>query len=171
MALTYTPLATITVGSGGASTIEFTSIPQTYTDLVILLSSRTDQIGNNDDVSMRFNGSNTGYSNRTVYSTGSTVLAGAPYTDRVYVGSVNASSSTNNIFSSNQIYIPNYASSIAKTASSESVQENNAQQAFTLGIASLWNNTSAITSIILGYGSGNWIQHTKATLYGIKNTV
>ena len=40
MALTYTALASVTVGSGGAANIEFTSIPGTYTDLVMLVSLR-----------------------------------------------------------------------------------------------------------------------------------
>ena len=170
MANTYVAIATVTVGSGGAANIEFTSIPQTYTDLVILLSSRTDQAANNDDRSMRFNGSSSGYSNRTVYGTGSSALSGAPYSDRAYIGSINAGTSTSNTFSNTQIYIPNYTSSNYKSVSSETVQENNATQAFAVCIASLWSNTSAITSIILSYGTGNWVQYSTATLYGIKNS-
>jgi hypothetical protein len=40
MALTYTAIKTVTVGSGGAANIDFTSIPQTYTDLVLKVSAR-----------------------------------------------------------------------------------------------------------------------------------
>jgi hypothetical protein len=43
MATTYEIIASVTVGSGGAANIEFTSIPATYTDLVVLFSARTDR--------------------------------------------------------------------------------------------------------------------------------
>jgi hypothetical protein len=42
MANTYEAIATVTVGSGGATDIEFTSIPGTYTDLLIKSSLRSD---------------------------------------------------------------------------------------------------------------------------------
>ena len=41
MATTYTLISSVTVGSGGAASIEFTSIPSTYTDLVLKLSARS----------------------------------------------------------------------------------------------------------------------------------
>ena len=38
MAVTFTQIASVTVGSGGAASIDFTSIPSTYTDLCIKTS-------------------------------------------------------------------------------------------------------------------------------------
>ena len=42
MADTYTLISSVTVGAGGASSIDFTSIPATYTDLLVKFSLRTD---------------------------------------------------------------------------------------------------------------------------------
>jgi len=39
---TFVKIATVTVGSGGAATMAFSSIPSTYTDLCIKMSSRAD---------------------------------------------------------------------------------------------------------------------------------
>jgi hypothetical protein len=47
--LHYEAIATVEVGSGGAADIEFTSIPATYTDLVVKLSVRTGFAGDTND--------------------------------------------------------------------------------------------------------------------------
>ena len=53
---TFTKIASATVGSGGASSIEFTSIPSTYTDLVIKLSMRSAFTSfNRHDLQLTFN--------------------------------------------------------------------------------------------------------------------
>jgi hypothetical protein len=45
MATTYEIISSVTVGSGGAANIEFTSIPATYTDLYVLASIRSNRSG------------------------------------------------------------------------------------------------------------------------------
>ena len=54
MPSTYELIASYTVGAGGAASIDFTSIPATYTDLVLKLSSRT-ATGGANDVYIQFN--------------------------------------------------------------------------------------------------------------------
>jgi hypothetical protein len=81
---------------------------------------------------------------------------------------INASTSTASTFSNSSFYIPNYADSNNKTVSIDSVTENNGTIAF-LGLSAfLWSNTAAITTVQLRLGYGNFVQHTTATLYGIK---
>lgn len=75
MANTYQIIQTVTVGAGGAASIDFSSIPQTYTDLKILLSGRTNA---NDGSSgqwtyINFNGATTNNSVRVLYGAGSSV--------------------------------------------------------------------------------------------------
>ena len=169
MANTYVAIATVTVGSGGASTIDFSSIPQTYTDLVLKISARIDNANVWSDIYVRFNGSTTNYSDRVLYGSGS----GAASIYETNTGIDFRTSTTNNTastFGNIEIYIPNYTSSNKKSASGDGVSENNATSAIAQLVAGLWDNTSAITSISIFGSGGNFVQYSTATLYGISNS-
>lgn len=169
MALTYIKIASATVGSGGASSIDFNSIVSTYDDLVILASIRTTNGTPNTDMAMRFNGSTSGYSNRQLYGTGSQALSNAPFSDRIYIGSGNGNGATSNTFGNQLIYIPNYKTSNNKSVSTDAVSENNGTTAFMNLVAGLWSNSAAITSISL-FDGNTIMQHSTAVLYGISRT-
>ena len=62
MATTYSLISSVTVGSGSAATIGFTSIPATYTDLLLSYSARIDQTGIVRQVDISFNGSTSNFS-------------------------------------------------------------------------------------------------------------
>jgi hypothetical protein len=176
MANTFVAIATTTVGSGGASSIDFTSIPGTYTDLVVKFSVRN--TGNNAGIAFRFN-SDTGanYSYKVLYGTGASALSfsqtvAAGYNTYLFAYTT-PSSATASTFGNGEIYIPNYAGSTNKSSSIDSVSEDNATTAYQSMTAGLWSNTAAITSIKLlsdpGGASSNFAQYSTATLYGIKN--
>jgi len=169
MANTYIAIATVTVGSGGAANIEFTSIPGTYTDLVISVSGRTNNGFNQDWLLIQFNDVTTGYTSRILTGTGSVVSSNTIIGDRA--ATMVGATATSNTFSNAAIYIPNYAGSTNKSFSSDSVNEINATgtEAITNLIAGLWSNTAAITKIKLTpYSAGTIQQYSTATLYGIK---
>jgi hypothetical protein len=169
MAVTYKAIATVTVGSGGAANIEFTSIPGTYTDLSLRLSLRSTQNAVVEGVVVRFNNDTTSgnYSHRRIYGNGASAVSdtsGVP----VFMDGATASAST---FANNEIYIPNYAGSTNKSWSADLAHENNATTAYVSMVAGLWSNTNAITSIKLtSENAANFVQYSTATLYGIKNS-
>lgn len=165
------PISTVTVGNGGVSSISFTGIPQTYTDLVIKLSARS-TIGGGD-CTMIFNGSTAAaYTGRLLYSDG-TNPAAANNSGQANMswgaGAINRSTTTSNTFANTEVYIPNYTSSSYKPVSTDSVEENNATQAYLELSASIWSNASPIFSVTLTpSSSGNFVQYSTATLYGIR---
>jgi len=171
MALTYQAIATTTVGSGGASNIEFTSIPQTFTDLVVLLSGRSTRASTDgDNFTLTLNGSTSNFTWRLLYADGSNAasVSGSNNTNP----HLSAANQTANTFGNAMVYIPNYAGSNYKSISVDGVSETNATTAYMGLNAVLWSNTAAITSIALGvYHGTGFVQHSTATLYGIKNTV
>jgi hypothetical protein len=177
MAYAFNLIQSVTVGSGGSATIDFTSIPQTYTDLYIYISARGANSSNADTIYGRFNGSTSGYTNKVFY--GETTGAGSfgntnPYFHAGYTSGSNSTANSTNTFSNVEIWIPNYTSSKYKTTNSTSVKEANFS-VYQSGIQSLhaseWANTSAVTSITLTTESaGNYSQHSTAYLYGIKNS-
>ena len=162
-------ISTVTVGAGGASSITFSSIPQTATDLVVCVSGRGDAAIVAGDLVIQINGANVpSYASRMLYGTGSTVTSSST-TSAYAVNTYNATqqaSGTANTFGSFQIYLPNYTGSSNKTLSIDAVVENNATAAGLNLTAGIYNSTSAITSITI-MSSGNWVQYSTATLYGI----
>ena len=164
------PISTVTVGSGGVASISFTGIPQTYTDLIIKICARSTRAGADDDVYISFNGSTTGYAYR--YFQGYITSARASSGSNQYVATMPASGATINTFGNTDTYIPNYTSANYKTASSDTVTENNsavAYESLVMLMSNLWSNTAPITSITLTSGtSSNFAQYSSATLYGIR---
>lgn len=160
MPATYEPIATTTLSSA-ASTITFSSIPNTYTDLRIVFSGF-----NGSDLKLRFNSD-----------------AGANYSQTVLAGSGSAASSYRNtsIFlnssgttgTSSQpvLYtadIFSYAGSTNKTVLSDEQFDKNGSGYITKNVG-LWRNTSAITTIEIVASTASTIYTgTTATLYGIK---
>ena len=171
MANTYEAIATVTVGSGGVADITFSSIPATYTDLCILTSFRFDQSGDNG-LYFQFN-ADTGnnYSRLYLYGDGSSATSGSSSAQARGMGGIGArSTATASTFGNSLCYIPNYTAAVNKSVSVDGVNENNATAADAMFWASLWSDTSAITSIKLFPSSGNIVQYSTATLYGIKNS-
>lgn len=166
--MSFQLISTTTVGSGGAASIDFTSIPGTYTDLFILLSTRDTQTGDGAGqyYKIKFNGGSTVATTRYLQGNGGSASSG---TLNELGGISDHASSTANTFANNSIYIPNYAGSTAKSFSVDSVTEQNATSAYQTLIAGLWNVTSAITSISLVPATGNFVQYSTASLYGIKS--
>jgi hypothetical protein len=162
--------STVTVGAGGASSIDFTSIPSTYTDLLLKVSIRSTYAATISRAKFQINAITTGYSNRMAYGDGS-ATSSATSTDYItYLYSVGANA-TASTFSSNEIYIPNYAGSNNKSVSIDSVTENNATSAYAVIEAGLLSNTAAITSIsISDANGGNFTQYSTASLYGISKS-
>jgi hypothetical protein len=164
---TYTQIGTtITVGSGGASSVTFSSIPSTYTDLKILASARNNAASTVNVLQLTFNGSTSNFTGREVNGSGTAV--GSSSVSR-WGGLVNGNNTTATTFASTDLYIPNYGSSTFKSFSVDTVTENNGSEAYAYLIAGLWSETSAITEITLNSSSGNLSQYSTFALYGISN--
>jgi hypothetical protein len=169
---TMTLIASSTVGSGGSSAFDFTSIPSTYTDLLIKVSGRINVAAVDAHIYLTFNNdSSNSYSMRLVRGNGSAAssYSETSETSMNFYATINGNSTTSNTFSNTEIYIPNYAGSAAKSVSLDAVQENNATTAWANLFAGRWSGTSAITSVKLT-GSASYMQYSTAYLYGIKNS-
>ena len=173
MATTYQLIASSTVGSGGASSITFSSIPATYTDLVVQISARSNRAADAADILVTFNsdgGNNYPYKQLYGFSGGAGSAGGTE--NQNFAGQMPANNSTSNTFGSSSIYIPNYAGTTFKSSSADTAWESNSDTLWQLNLfANLWNSTAAITSIALSASaSSNFVQYSTATLYGIKNS-
>jgi hypothetical protein len=166
---TMTLIASSTVGSGGAATIDFTSIASTYTDLCLKVSARG-TTGSFASMRITINGATTNYSSRRLYGDGTSAASDTP-TSPAYLTQepITSASETANTFASTEFYFTNYAAATNKSVSVDSVAENNATATFTMMNAGLWSQTTAISSLSLFMSSGNLAQYSTAYLYGVKN--
>jgi hypothetical protein len=172
MANTYTLISSVTVGSGGTSSISFTSIPQTYTDLKLVHSLRTNKSEPYSNGYMSFNGSGT-YTDRDLYGEGSGSPGSSSSSSSLYTQRINwttGNTATANTFGSGEVYIPNYTSSNAKSISADNVCENNATASLVDIGAGSFSGTSAINSITIIPPTGStYLQYGTVYLYGISN--
>jgi hypothetical protein len=156
---TYTPIATTTLGSNAAS-YTFNSIPSTYTDLIIVVYGTATGSGSNAYV--QYNGdTGSNYSNIYVYGSGTSAISGTNTSQtQANFGYVNAT------YGTSICQIQNYANTT--TYKTYLARWNNTDVLVAASV-SLWRSTAAITSILVGCGSGNsFITGTSITLYGIK---
>jgi len=167
MANTYTLIEAKTLGSAVAI-VTFSSIPSTYADLLMKISTRGSvsgaSLGYYYDVT--FNGTSANRSGKYLEGTGS-VANGSTYT----LWGVNSPSDfTADTFSNGELYIPNYSSAAYKSAQLDSVNENNATASRAVFSVGLWSDTAAINSITLTMGGGNFVTNSTFYLYGISNS-
>lgn len=159
-------IETVTVGSGGAASITFSAIAADWTDLVVMVSSRSSRSFTSGDISLNLNGSASNFTGRFLQGNGSSA---ASSTTTTRVGATSGNTATANTFGNATIYIPNYRSSANKSISTDSVSEHNATTIYQAIDANLWSVTDAITSITLQIdaGAGNFTEFSSASLYGI----
>jgi hypothetical protein len=178
MANTYTLIQAQTL-STTASSVTFSSIPSTYTDLNILLSCRANQAASqSQDIYMRLGsgsvdtGSN--YSMTRIYGTGSSTASdrASGTSTALRVGRTTDSSATANTFASNSIYVPGYATANKKQLFTAGVDEDNGAQSFQMLLSGLWNSTTAvdILTIYPFTGGTSFVADSTFYLYGIKNS-
>ena len=172
MALQLFKIASTTVETPQAS-IDFTSIPQGYTDLMLVASSRSTRASQEDPTYIRFNGNSSSiYSDKYLYGNGSAAYSGGPTGPTlIQYFAQPAASATANTFGSITIYIPNYTSSNYKSVSADALFENNSTTTdYTRAqlSAGLFSSTSPITSITYGtYAGPAFATNSTFTLYGV----
>ena len=153
MPSTYELISSNTLATS-TGTVTFSSIPGTFTDLLLKVSVRS-TLGAGEVVSFRIivNGDegavNTYYSRTTLSGNGSTASSSrsssiAPW---IFAEGTTANAATSNTFSNNEYYIPNYASSNAKVLGSFQASENNSTTTYINAIAGLYRGTTAITQL------------------------
>jgi hypothetical protein len=170
---THTIISKAVVGSGGASSIIFSSIPATYTDLFIKCSLRSDYAAVRMNINLTLNAVSSGYTSR--YLTGASgnpgTASNATGTSQMYGGEIPAATATANTFANADIYIPNYTSSSSKCLSIDCAMQHNATtDVFLTILAGVMSNTSTISTVTIYPGAGNFVQFSTAYLYGITNS-
>ena len=164
---TYESIATQTLGSAAAS-VTFSSIPSTYTDLVLIINT-SNSVSTNQPY-IQFNadtsGSSTNYSTTSLRGDGSSAASGRHTNQFAWFPVPGPGVGTNGNFEPWLVNIMNYSNTTTfKTGLS---RFNNAASIVSAN-AHLWRSTAAISTITITMESGNFNTSSTFSLYGIKN--
>ena len=172
MANTYQIIASNVLASS-ATSVTFSSIPSTYTDLVIQATTRSTAGTISDTFRITLNAITSGYSSTSIGTTNSTSafsarLSSQALSDNAYVTVGDTGLA---IFGSTEIYIPSYVASQNKPFSITGTGENQDTVARSASYAGLLSNTAAITSIKIEPGSTlSFVSGSSFYLYGLKSS-
>ena len=155
---TYTPIQSVTT-SGSQSSVTFSSIPSTYTDLILVFNGYT---GGQVGCSLRFNNdSGANYSQTRLLGSGS-----AAASDRdvniTSIGAFVSTSTTNSI--AEIIHIQNYSNTT--TYKTSLLRWNNAAS-YVAAIVGMWRSTAAINRVDMVLSGSYFNDGSQLTLYGI----
>ena len=168
MTSTYEKIASTTLGSNQTD-ITLSSIPATYTDLVLVFQYASQT--NDNNAYMYFNSSQgTAYS-RTYFAgspNGATSARNSNTNKIDFTPQIGAGTSLNTpgLIIANILNYSNTTTNKSVLVRDNATQNSGAQQ--TMMVAGIWRNTSAINSVTVGTGAGYLVSGTSITIYGIK---
>jgi len=157
--------------SGTAATVTFNSIPGTFTDLILVVTGRTNVSATLSGIFVQFNG-DTGANYQRGYILGNNlVVSGGAQTGATPTcGLLLGASATANYASALQMTIFNYKGAIfnkISNSTSAAFVTAASNDTFTEINSCHWLNTAAITSLVVGPNDGSsFIIGTTVTLYG-----
>lgn len=167
----YESIATTVVGSGGASSVTFSSIPSTYQHLQIRCLARSNRASTRDGLSIRTNGNSADYSYHNLYGDGTgTAAQFVDVEPEIVFNDIAGANATAGVFGVMIIDVLDYASTTKiKTIRGLGGSDNNGSGIVGLSSGAYYTNTNAITSItLLSYGGTALNQYSSFALYGIK---
>ena len=166
---TYTLISSNVLTTTAAS-VTFSSIPATFTDLVLRSSPRATS-STVKAFRLNFNGvTGTSYSNTLLRGNGAAASSLRDSSNSyAELGLFSGDDITADIFGSVEVYIPNYTVSQNKAISGIGVSERDNTTAFIEASAALFSDTAAITSIEITTNGGDFIAGSSFYLYGISN--
>ena len=163
---TYTPIATTTLSSAAAS-VTFSSISNSYTDLVLVASNVTASVSSNN-IYIRFNSdTGTNYSYTILTGNGSiTTSARVSNANYNFFGGYNVGvdSTFPSIMTAS---IQNYSNATTNKTSLVRFGINASSTGETQAVVNLWRSTAAINTILIYPFTGNFLPGSTFTLYGI----
>lgn len=165
-------LITETVTSGSAANVTFSAIVATYRDLLVRVRGRGDKVASLVDIRMQFNtdtGNNYHFEDIHSYSTG-TNFTQTVSTSSLYIGDIPAASATANYAGSIMALVNDYRGTTFFKSSMSQFANSLGTGTFTQGAGIFggeWISTAAITAVKVFPGSGNFVDGTVVSLYGL----
>ena len=160
MPSTYEPIATAN-GTGSSGSVTFSSIPATYTDIVVIVGGSLVS-GGDAGLELRFNSDSGNNYSGTVIDGDGTNASSARQSN---VGASNSGLISSNVVGTSIMQVMNYSNT---TTFKTVLGRGNITSLLVRASVYLWRNTAAINAIEVRCSAGNFSTTTVITLYGIK---
>jgi hypothetical protein len=169
MANTFDLIASNTLNAS-TSTVTFSSIASTYSELYFSINARSTTTATSyDTLYVRFNGATSGYQNRVLYGSGNAGPGAVAdiTTDKGFFGVITSDTNTANVFANGTLWIYDYAASKTKIANGYTAHEEFGNPAYLESHAITCTNASALSSVTFLLDSGSFKSGSTFYLYGI----
>jgi hypothetical protein len=168
MANTFRLIATYTAPTT-VGDVQFNSIPQTFQDLKLIISARTQANQDDDGIYVKFNSAATPYYSQVMFDNGSNVFGFRLTT--AYAGVVSANTTTAGVFSNSEVYISDYTNpSKHKSAATLTTNEKNDSNIRHDQAQIVWQNNAPITSLFIESAAASILAGSTFYLYGINKS-
>lgn len=168
----FESIATVTVGSGGAADIEFTSIPGTYQHLQVrgIYRNTSTNGGSSRGTHLRLNGdTGSNYARHALIGTGSAAAAEAESSiNQIIWGSMTISTDLASTYTCAVADFLDYSDTSKNTTVRFFAGREHNGSGLVILSSGLWNSASAVTSLKLSPVADNFEQYSTFALYGIK---
>ena len=163
----YDALATVTVPSGGVASVTFAGIPTGYKHLQIRCMARSTAGGSSvTGMNCSINGGTNAVRNHYLYGNGSSTSAGAQVANQI--GWATGTSQTVSTFAVSIVDILDYANT-SKNKTFRALAGDDVNGGGDIALFSqLFDTTSAISSLSISLGAGNFAEFSQFALYGVK---
>lgn len=160
MPVTYDKIATNTLGTT-ANTVTFSSIPATYTDLVLVINAQC-QTSSGQGLYLQYNSDTaTNYSSTVMYGNGTSAISSRTSSQaKAGIGNIDTSN-----YGTTIVNIQNYSNA---TTYKTGISRSNAPANYVLSYVSLWRSTAAINALTILLDTAPFNSGSTFTLYGIK---
>ena len=159
------PLGMVQVGSGGSSSITFSSIPATYTHLQIRMLTASSNPSASMTMNFNSDNSSANYRNHSTFGTGSTTFSNTDG-NAEYIGMQGSAMTTGP--GVQIIDILDYKNTNKYTTSRWLSGYDANGSGYVFYGSSLWMNTAAVNQIVIARNTSGFFQYSQFALYGIK---
>lgn len=170
---TYEKIGSSTVTASTSGSVTFTNIPQTYQELKLVGSVRSNVVNQGDFIYFYIGNAGTGsYDQIVLRGDGTGMYSSTSSTSYYPLQNINGGGTTSNVFCNFEVYLPNYTdTSYKQTFLVDIASEGGAgNTAFIDTQVGMWSVTTSIVSLTLNSGSGNFVQYSSFDLYGLKKS-
>lgn len=171
---TYEKIASSTVTAATSSSVVFSNIPQTYQEIKLVGSVRSNVVNQGDFIYFYIGNAGTGSYDQVLLRADGTGMYSSTSSVSYYpLQNINGGGTTSNVFGNFEVTLPNYTDTSYKQTFLVDIVSEGAASGNTTYIdiqGGMWSVATSVVSLTMNSGSGHFVQYSSFDLYGLKKS-